>query len=236
ARRVRPSRQGMNEAEPAPREQVAPPEREPPETARVLATTALAIFSSSLFVRAVDPVIPQIAGDLALDTGTVALLSTAFALPYALVQPVLGALADTVGKARLISAAIATSALAGAIGAVAPNFAVLLASRILAGVVAGGVFPIALALAGDLVPVARRQVAIGRLLAAAMLGNLLGSPFAGMVGDVIGWRGVFALVTLVALIAFAAALIGFRGMTVDRRGRFDPARSGRASGPSGAIR
>lgn len=213
----------MNEAEPAPREQVAPPEREPPETARVLATTALAIFSSSLFVRAVDPVIPQIAGDLALDTGTVALLSTAFALPYALVQPVLGALADTVGKARLISAAIATSALAGAIGAVAPNFSVLLASRILAGVVAGGVFPIALALAGDLVPVARRQVAIGRLLAAAMLGNLLGSPFAGMVGDVIGWRGVFALVTLVALIAFAAALIGFRGMTVDRRGRFDPA-------------
>ncbi|MGZ9107001.1 MAG: MFS transporter [Rhodoplanes sp.] len=213
----------MNEAEPAPREQVAPPEREPPETARVLATTALAIFSSSLFVRAVDPVIPQIAGDLALDTGTVALLSTAFALPYAVVQPVLGALADTVGKARLISAAIATSALAGAIGVVAPNFSMLLASRILAGVVAGGVFPIALALTGDLVPVARRQVAIGRLLAAAMLGNLLGSPFAGMVGDVIGWRGVFALVTLVALIAFAAALIGFRGMTVDRRGRFDPA-------------
>ncbi|HEX5844921.1 MAG TPA: MFS transporter, partial [Rhodoplanes sp.] len=84
-------------------------------------------------------------------------------------------------------------------GVVAPNFSVLLASRILAGVVAGGVFPIALALAGDLVPVARRQVAIGRLLAAAMLGNLLGSPFAGMVGDVIGWRGVFALVTLVAL-------------------------------------
>ena len=55
----------------------------------MLATAALAIFASSLFIRAVDPVIPQIAGDLELDTATVALLSTAFALPYALVQPVL---------------------------------------------------------------------------------------------------------------------------------------------------
>jgi predicted MFS family arabinose efflux permease len=200
----------------------SPDETAPPGTTRVLATASLAIFSSSLFIRAVDPVIPQIAGELALDTATVALLSTAFALPYALVQPVLGVLADTFGKGRLMNIAMATSALAGAIGAVAPNFSVLLASRILAGIVAGGIFPIALALAGDLVPIAKRQVAIGRLLAAAMFGNLLGSPFAGIVGDTIGWRGVFALVTAAALIAFVAVWIGFRVIAVERRGRFDP--------------
>jgi predicted MFS family arabinose efflux permease len=206
-------------------EAALPDEREPPGAARVLNTAALAIFSSSLFLRAVDPIIPQIAGDLDLDTGTVALLSSAFALPYALVQPVLGVLADTLGKARLMSVAIGISALAGAIGATAPNFSVLLGSRILAGAVAGGIFPTALALAGDLVPVARRQVAIGRILAAAMIGNLLGSPFAGLVGDMIGWRGVFALVTLIAAVAFVAALIGFRVM-VDQRRRFDLAAVG----------
>lgn len=189
----------------------------------MLATAALAIFASSLFIRAVDPVIPQIAQDLTLDTGTVALLSTAFALPYALVQPVLGALADSLGKARLMTAALAISAVAGLIGALAPNFPVLLGSRILSGVVAGGIFPIALALAGDLVPVARRQVAIGRLLAAAMLGNLLGSPFAGMVGDMIGWRGVFVLVTLAALVAFMAMIFGLRNAQSEPRTRFDPA-------------
>lgn len=215
----------MSEAPPpAPREDGQPPaQSEPPGAARLLNTAALAIFASSLFLRAVDPVIPQIAGELALDTGTVALLSTAFALPYAVVQPALGALADTLGKARLMKAALAISALAGLIGALAPNFSVLLASRVLAGVVAGGIFPIALALAGDLVPVARRQVAIGRLLAAAMFGNLLGSPFAGLVGDVIGWRGVFGLVTLAALIAFIAALKGFRAGPAEPRTRFDPA-------------
>ncbi len=206
-------------------EAALPDEREPPGAARVLTTAALAIFASSLFIRAVDPVIPQIAGDLDLDTGTVALLSSAFALPYALVQPVLGALADALGKARLMNVAIGISALAGAIGATAPNFSVLLGSRILAGAAAGGIFPIALALAGDLVPVAQRQVAIGRMLAAAMLGNLLGSPFAGLVGDAIGWRGVFALVTLIAVVAFVAVLFGFRVM-VDQRRRFDLAAVG----------
>ena len=35
-------------------------------------------------MRAVDPVIPLVAADLAVSTATAALLSTAFALPYAL--------------------------------------------------------------------------------------------------------------------------------------------------------
>jgi predicted MFS family arabinose efflux permease len=215
----------MNEARPPSAQEAVdqPAETISPEAKRILASAALAIFASNLFIRAVDPVIPQIAEDLALDTGTVALLSTAFALPYALVQPVLGALADTLGKARLMKAALAISAVAGLVGGLAPNFSVLLGARILSGMVAGGIFPIALALAGDLVPVARRQWAIGRLLAAAMFGNLLGSPFAGMVGDAIGWRGVFGLVTVVALVAFLAVMFGFRTGAPEARSRFDPA-------------
>ena len=39
--------------------------------------------------------------------------------------------------------------------------------RVAAGIVAGGVFPIAMALVGDLVPINQRQVAIARLLASA---------------------------------------------------------------------
>ena len=48
-------------------------------------------FTSSLFMRAIDPLVPQVAIDLSTDPATVALLTTAFALPYALLQPVLGA-------------------------------------------------------------------------------------------------------------------------------------------------
>ena len=64
-------------------------------------------FASSLSVRAVDPVIPLVAADLAVSTATAALLSTAFALPYALTQPVLGPIADMIGKTRFMTGCLA---------------------------------------------------------------------------------------------------------------------------------
>jgi predicted MFS family arabinose efflux permease len=98
-----------------------------------------------------------------------------------------------------------------AIGATAPNISILFASRVVSGVMAGGVFPIAVAIAADLVTVERRQVAVGRILAAAMVGNVLGSPAAGIAADLIGWRGVFVGMGALAAVAVVAAIVGFRG-------------------------
>ena len=65
-------------------------------------------------------------------------------------------------------------------------------------------------MAGDRVPVQQRQVAIGRLLFAAMSGNLLGASGAGVIGDLVGWRGVFFVTGAIDLIALAVAIPGFR--------------------------
>jgi predicted MFS family arabinose efflux permease len=188
---------------------------------RVLAIVALVCFASSLFVRSVDPVIPPIAAEFAVAAATAALLSTAFALPYAFIQPVLGAMADMMGKVRLMTACLLVLVLAGLVGAVATSFPILMASRIVAGIASGGVFPIALAIVGDLVPVARRQVAISRLLFAGMSGNLLGASGAGVIGDLIGWRGVFFGTALVGAAVLIASLVGLRRTEVDQPARFD---------------
>jgi predicted MFS family arabinose efflux permease len=188
---------------------------------RVLAIVALVCFASSLFVRSVDPVIPPIAADLFVATSTAALLSTAFAFPYAFVQPVLGAMADMMGKVRLMTVCLLVLVLAGLVGAFATTFPVLLASRIVAGIASGGLFPIALALVGDLVPVGRRQVAISRLLFAGMSGNLLGASGAGVIGDLIGWRGVFFATALVGAAVLVASLVSLRGVDSERPARFD---------------
>lgn len=42
---------------------------------------AFVIFTTSLFMRSVDPVIPQVAAGLAVTTATAAMLSTAFTCP-----------------------------------------------------------------------------------------------------------------------------------------------------------
>jgi predicted MFS family arabinose efflux permease len=190
-------------------------------TTRVLLTAGLALFATSLFMRSVDPLIPQIAESFDMDTRTVALISTAYALPYALAQPLVGGIGDAIGKALVLKACLVLSVVAGLFGAVAPDYRVLLASRVLVGLVSAGIFPIALAIAADIVPVDRRQVAYGRLLAAAMLGNLLGSPLAGVVADAVGWRGVFALVAGLAAVAIVAVQIGFQGLAIDVRDPLD---------------
>jgi predicted MFS family arabinose efflux permease len=169
------------------------------------------VFASTIFTRAVDPLIPKIAADLAVDVKTAALLSSAFTFPYALVQPVLGAFGDHFGKTRLMNICLTVVALSALVCAVATSFPVLVAMRVLAGCVAGGLFPIALALIGDLVPVHQRQVAIGRLLAVGLSGNLLGASIAGVIADLVGWRGVFGVFGLFALIMAVTALVALRG-------------------------
>ncbi|MGH6683919.1 MAG: MFS transporter, partial [Pseudolabrys sp.] len=187
---------------------------------RVLNLMAFVVFATSLFMRSIDPVIPRIAGGLAVEPSTAALLSTGFTLPYALVQPVLGALADMFSKTRLISICMLILGIVTLACGLATNFETLMSLRVVAGITAGGVFPIALAVVGDQVPVAQRQVAIGRLLFAAMSGNLLGATGAGVIGDLIGWRGVFFATGAIDLIALAAVIPGFRGMA-EPAGRFD---------------
>ena len=179
---------------------------------RVLNLMAFVIFATTLFMRSVDPVIPQIATGLNVTPTTAALLSTGFALPYALIQPVLGALADMFSKTRLIAACMFVVGISTVACGFATNFETLMALRVIAGIAAGGVFPIALAVAGDRVPVQQRQVAIGRLLFAAMSGNLLGASGAGVIGDLVGWRGVFFVTGAIDLIALAVAIPGFRSM------------------------
>jgi MFS transporter, DHA1 family, inner membrane transport protein len=179
---------------------------------RLMVVVGVIAFATALFGRAVDPNVPPIARDLGVSVDKVALLSTGFALPFALIQPILGPLADMLGKTRVMTVCLAILVAAGFASALAPSFEVLLASRIIAGAASGGIFPIALALVGDLVPVGERQVALGRYLAFVISGTLVGTTFAGLVGDLAGWRTVLVAVAVIGVLALVAAIAGFRGI------------------------
>jgi MFS transporter, DHA1 family, inner membrane transport protein len=187
---------------------------------RTLTVLAFVVFVSALFGRSTDPVIPQIANGLDVEPATAALLSTAFTLPFALVQPLLGALADMFNKSRLMLLCLGMLTVATFICGVAPSFKTLVIARVLAGLASGGVVPIAFALVGDLVPVRERQVAMGRLLFAIMTGNLLGATCAGVIGDLVGWRGVFFATGALGAIVVAISIPGLR-TDAQAPGRFD---------------
>lgn len=172
---------------------------------------ALAGFSAALSTRALDPVLPHVAEDFSISITTAASIAAGFALIYALVQPAVGAAADLFGKARLMTLCLALLGVACILGALTTSFSGLFATRILAGIASGGVFPVALGLTADLVAPAKRQVAIGRTMAGSMTGNLLGASASGIIGDFAGWRGVLVILGALGLIAAVAVAAGFRG-------------------------
>jgi predicted MFS family arabinose efflux permease len=172
---------------------------------------ALATFSASLSARALDPVLPHVADDFGVSITAAASFAAVFAFTFAVVQPVMGAAADLFGKARLMIGCLVLLGLANILGAMSTSFPLLFATRILAGIGSGGVFPVALGLTSDLVGPEKRQVAIGRTLAGAMTGNLLGASASGLIGDFLGWRGVLAVLGLLVIVASMAVTMGFRG-------------------------
>ena len=78
-------------------------------------------FVTALSARSVDPIVLSVADGLKVDPAAVALLSAAFALPFALAQPVLGPLADMAGKIRLMMLCLAILTAASFVSAFATS-------------------------------------------------------------------------------------------------------------------
>ncbi len=176
---------------------------------RLIAVLAAGGFASTFAGRVVEPLVGVLARDLASPPATVALLSTAFALPYALIQPILGPVGDALGKERVVVTCLLVMSLALAACTVAGDIGTLFGLRMVAGAAAGGVIPLSLAMMGDRIPMAQRQVAIGRFLVAVILGQLSGSTIAGLIEGAIGWRGVFALAAGVGAVGLSGVALGF---------------------------
>ncbi len=197
------------------------PEEQDRRSRRILFRLSLVGFVTALVARAVDPIVPPIAAELGVDPKSVALLSTAFALPFALVQPVLGPVADMVGKIRVMLVCLAVLLGATLLAAFATDYTVLLIARIVADIASGGIFPVGIAVIGDLIPMKERQVAIGRWLTAVITGNLLGATLAGIIGDLAGWRTVFFVFSAGGAFALITAVVTLRAAARDHVTRFD---------------
>jgi len=166
---------------------------------------AACAFASGFALRLVDPIILPVATHFAITPTTAALLNTAYALPYALAQPFLGPIGDRFGKPRCIQVCVAGLAAMLLLGAFAPDFSLLMATRIGAGIFAGGLIPLVLAGLGDSYDMSERQVMIGRMLFAIISGQMLGSVVSGFANDAFGWHSALVLGAGVGAVAAAVA-------------------------------
>jgi MFS transporter, YNFM family, putative membrane transport protein len=181
--------------------------------APLLLILGLCAFASGFGLRIVDPLVPLLAGEFGTTLAVTSLAVTAFAIAYAVSQPVLGPLGDVTGKARLIIACGGVAALLVLASAAAPSFEAMLVLRAVSGFAAGGIIPLCVALLSERVEGADRQVAIGRFLMAPILGQMLGAGTAGLVAERFGWRAVFVITGTLLIGAVATAWATLRRET-----------------------
>ncbi|OYU47185.1 MAG: MFS transporter [Rhizobiales bacterium PAR1] len=153
--------------------------------------------------RVLDPLTALIATELNVDPHLVVMLSPAFTLPYALVQPFLGPVGDSFGKALVLKVCIIVLTLSTIAAAIAPDYATLLPMRLLAGLAGGGVIPASLALIADRYPLAERQVAMSHFMVALMVGQVFASPLSAAIAQAWNWHRVL----LVAAVVCVASLL-----------------------------
>ncbi|HXZ50601.1 MAG TPA: MFS transporter [Burkholderiales bacterium] len=162
-------------------------------------------FASAASLRAVDPLLPLVAGEFGVTAGAAASVITAFSIAYGLLQLVVGPIGDRVGKYRMVVLLCALSALGCLACAAAPSLGLLIAARFAAGAAVGPIVSQAMAWIGDAVPYERRQAVLARFLIGHMLGVAFGTAGSGALGEWLGWRAIF--VALALLYAATATLL-----------------------------
>ncbi|MBF6170767.1 MFS transporter [Nocardia blacklockiae] len=123
----------------------------------------------------------------------------------AMTAPLLMAALGDLDRRPLLPVLLLVVALGNALCAVAPNFAVLVAGRVLVGTGMGGVWAISGSLAVRLVPPRAVGPATSVIFSGIAIASVLGVPAGTYLGALIGWRYAFAAAAaLAALVAVAA--------------------------------
>jgi predicted MFS family arabinose efflux permease len=161
---------------------------------------SLAAFASAISARVTDPLLPNLSREFGVSLGDASNVITFFAVAYGLSQLFFGPLGDRYGKYFVVACASIGCALTAALCAVAPNFQLLLAARLLAGATAAALIPLSMAWIGDVVPYQQRQPVLARFLVGHIFGLSMGAFFGGLAGDTFGWRLPFFGIALIFLV------------------------------------
>jgi predicted MFS family arabinose efflux permease len=166
---------------------------------RRLLILALGMFALGTDSFVVAGILPQISRTFNVTIGAAAQMTTTYAITYAIMAPLIAALAAHVPRKRMLLTALGIFAVANLVTAGAPNFTIVLASRVLAGVGAAMFAPTATGAAATLVSPERRGQALSIVIAGLTVSTALGTPIGALIGGVGDWRWTMVFVSALAV-------------------------------------
>ncbi|MGZ0145773.1 MFS transporter [Kribbella sp. WER1] len=172
-----------------------------PRAQLTLASVAVAFAAADTYV--VVLALPDMMSGVGLSADELqraAPIISGFLLGYIAVLPLIGRIADVVGRTPVLVAALLLFAVGSLVTAGAYDLPLVVTGRFLQGVGGGGLVPATLALVADLWPSERRGLPLGVVGAVQELGSVLGPLLGAAVLAVADWRYIFWLNLTVAVV------------------------------------
>ena len=151
---------------------------------------AVGIASFSMLQSMINPVLPELQRDLHASQSTVTWVVTSYLLAASVFTPIVGRIGDTIGKKRVLVAALVVLALGSFLAALASSIAVMIAGRVVQGV-GGGIIPLSFGIVRDEFPPEKVMGVIGVLASLLAAAGGLGLVVAGPIIDLFDYHWLF---------------------------------------------
>lgn len=173
---------------------------------RVLGVLFIGMFVMGGAELLVVGVLDVMARDLDVSVSSAGALVTTYALGLAFGGPLLTALTMRPDRRTVLVAALVLFTLGNVVAVTAPGFGLLLVCRALTGAAAGLFDATAFAVAVACVPPERAGRAIAVVISGVSVSAAIGVPLGTVAGNLLGWRGTFTAVIVLAAAVLAAVL------------------------------
>jgi DHA1 family inner membrane transport protein len=177
-------------------------------TTRTATLPLLALAAASFGIGTTEFVImgllPDVARDLGVSIPRAGLLVTGYALGVVIGGPLLALATAKADRRKALLLLIGIFILGNALCALAPNYGLLMAARVVTAICHATFFGLGAVVAASIVPPEKRARAIAMLFAGLTIANVLGVPFGTGLGQALGWRAAFWAVVAIGLVAATA--------------------------------
>jgi EmrB/QacA subfamily drug resistance transporter len=169
---------------------------------RIVAAVMLGLFLAALDQTVVGTALPRIVTDLR-GNDIYIWAFTAYLLTATISGPIYGKISDLFGRRPVLLFAVSVFLVGSVFSGLSREMWQLVGARALQGLGAGALFPIALAVIGDLFNPAERGKYQGLVGAVFGLSSLIGPAIGGVLTDTVGWQWIFFLNIPVGAVVFA---------------------------------
>lgn len=169
---------------------------------------ALGIFVINTSEFVIMGLLPEIATDLAVAIPTAGYLISGYAFGVVLGAPILTPLLVKYQRKAVLITLMGVFTIGNLACAIAPTYELLLVARIITALAQATFFGLGAVVATQLVDPSRAARAIAAVFLGSTIANMFGSPAGTAIGQVLGWRATFVILSAVAGLTALLLIVG----------------------------